>query len=276
MKKLLAALLVLCMLVPSALSLADETKAKTEHIITTAISADPVTLDIMINNVAPGTTVTNLLFSGMYKSDATGSQVIPNLAEGYTVSEDGLTYTFTMKDGIFFSDGTPMDANDVYYSYLHVLDPNTASTLTTNLWVIHNAKPYVTGEITDPAEVGIKLINDKTIAFTLDVPTPWFVSSCCGFPVVKKGIYEENATWWKDASTYVCSGPFVLESFNPLEIYRLRKNPYYPAAADMQVEGLDIVIIEAAETELTAYNNEEIDVSFNPNTDAINTYKDTD
>ena len=205
MKRFLAAMVSWCLLAMPVMGLADEATAKNEHVVTTAISADPVTMDVSLNNVTPGNTVTGVLFSGLYKWDATGSQTVPCYAAGYTVSEDGLTYTFTMKDDIFFSDGTPMDASDVYYSYMHVLDPNTASTLTTDLWAIHNAKAYCTGEVTDPAQVGIKLIDEKTIEFTLDAPASWFISQGCVLAIVKEGIYEENPTWWKDPATYVCS-----------------------------------------------------------------------
>lgn len=276
MKRIFAAIIALCLLVAPCASLADEARAKSEHVITTAISADPVTLDVALNNVQPGNGVTRALFGGLYKWDQTGTNVVPCYAEGYTISEDGLTYTFTMKDDIFFSDGTPMDASDVYYSYMYVLAPTTASTLTTDLWSIKNAEAYVTGAVTDPAEVGIKLIDEKTIEFTLETQAGWFVTQSGTLAIVKEGIYEENPTWWKEASTYVCSGPFMLDSFNPLEVYHLKKNPYYPSAADMQIEGLDFVIIEAAETELTAYRNEEIDVSMNLSIDAVNEYKGSD
>lgn len=276
MKKILAAVLTLCMLVTPMLGLADEATAKNDHIITAAISADPVTMDVSINNVTPGNTVTKALFGGLYKLDQEGNEAIPCYAEGYTLSPDGLTYTFTMKDNIFFSDGAPMDAGDVYYSYMHVLDPKTASTLTTDLWSIKNAKDYCKGELAEGKEVGIKLIDDKTIEFTLENPAGWFISQACVLPIVKEGIYEENPEWWKNPETYVCSGPFMLDSYNPLEIYRLRKNPYYENAANMQIEGVDFVIIEAPETELMAYRNEEIDVSTNLSVDAINEYKGSD
>lgn len=276
MKRMLAALVTLCLLAMPMLGLADEATAKKDHVLTTAISADPVTMDVLINNVTPGNTVTNMLFGGLYKWNEDGSAVIPCYAQDCVISDDGLTYTITMKDGIYFSDGTPMDAGDVYYSYMHTLDPNVASTLTTDLWAIKNAKAYCKGEITDAQQVGIKLVDEKTIEFTIDTPAAWFLSQACVLPIVKEGIYEENPTWWKQAETYVCSGPFMLESYNPLEIYKLRKNPYYENAANMQIEGVDVVIIEAAETELMAYRNEEIDVSTNLSVDAINEYMGSD
>lgn len=278
MKKILVAMLTLCLFVAPMTGLADEAKAKSEHIVTTAISADVVTLDVMLNNSQPGTTVTKALFGGLYKYDQSGTQAVPCYAESYELSDDQLVYTFKMKDGIAFSDGTPMDANDVYYSYMYVLAPSTGSTLTTDLWAVKNAKAYATGEVTDPEQVGIKLIDDKTIEFTLDAPTPWFITATAvSYPIVKKGIYEENAQWWKDAATYVCSGPFVLESYTPLASYILRKNPHYPDADKMEIEGLDIMIIETQETQLTAYRNGEIDAFFDVTSiDALSEYANSD
>lgn len=276
MKKMLAAIVALCLLIAPAMSLADEATVKETHVITTAISSDPVTMDVLMNNVTPGNTVTGMLFGGLFKWSEDGTSVVPCYAKDYTVSGDGLTYTITMKDDIFFSDGTPMDASDVYYSYMHTLDPKTASTLTTDLWSIKNAKAYCKGEIADPAEVGIKLVDEKTLEFTIEYPAAWFLSQACVLDIVKEGIYEENPNWWKDPATYVCSGPFMLDSYNPLEVYHLKKNPYYENAANIQVEGVDVVIIEAPETELTAYRNGEIDVSTNLSVDAINEYKGSD
>ncbi|MDR1569193.1 MAG: peptide ABC transporter substrate-binding protein [Oscillospiraceae bacterium] len=274
MKRLLACLLTLTLLVVSAAALADESTAKSEKRIIFSIQADPVTLDPTINNVSPGTTITAQLFGGLFKYAKSGSELIPDLAEGYTISEDGLTYFVTLKENAKFSDGSAITAQDVYYSYLRCLDPLVGSTLTTDLRPIKNADAYNKGEVAKE-DVGIQVIDDRTIAFTVEVVTPWFLSQSGGYKIVKANIAEDNPDWLKSPETIICSGPFLITSIEPKAKYALAKNPYYYRAEEMAVEAVDIVIIEAAEAELTAYANGEIDVADNLNADATLQYKDT-
>lgn len=277
MKKILSVLLALCLLLGASCAMASEATAKSNHVIVTALSADPVTLDVHMNNVTPGNSITKALTGSLFKSNEQGNGVVLCYAESYTVSDDGLVYTFTMKDDAKFSDGTPMDANDVYYSFMHILSPETGSTLQTDLNnTVVNAREYNTGACT-AEDVGIKVLDDKTIEFTLIAPTPWWISQC-GLPyaIVPNGIYEKNPEWWKSAETFVSAGPFMLKAANPLEAYELVKNPNYPAADAMEIEGVTFVIIEAGETEAVAYRNGEIDASFNLTTDAKREYAGSD
>ncbi len=274
MRKILVCALVLMLALAPVTSLADKAAAIAEKRITYSIQADPVTMDPSINNVSPGTTVTAQLFAGLFKYSETGLEVIPDLAKGYEVSEDGLTYTITIKDEAKFSDGTPITADDVYYSYIRCLDPVVASTLCTDLRPIKNADAFNTGKA-KKEDVGIKVVDEKTIAFTLENVTPWFLSQSGMYAIVKANINEENPDWIKDPSTFVSSGPFRLTGIKPLEKYSMEKNPYYYMADEMEVDFLDIVIIEAQETELTAYNNDEICAADNLNADAKTQYKDS-
>lgn len=272
MKKLLALLLCLMLAAIPAISLADSSEAK----IVYAISDDPEQMDPTLNSYSRSSMVLQQLFRGLYKTGPDGS-TIPALAEGYTVSDDGLTYTFTLRDGCKWSDGSDLTMQDFYYSWMRVMNPDTASKTVSSMWVIKNAKAYYNHECT-AEEVGVNLIDDKTIAVTLESPAPWFVSltATTAFMPVKQSVVEGNDSWTKTADTYVCNGPFMPVEFKTKERLILTKNPNYIDADTVKIDTVEFVVIEAAETELAAYQNGEINVADNLSANAMQTYKDTD
>lgn len=272
MKKLLAMLLSLMLLAIPAMVSADAPEAK----IVYAISDDPEQMDPTLNSYSRSSIVLQQLFRGLYKMGADGS-IVPALASGYTVSEDGLTYTFTLRDGCKWSDGSDLTMQDFYYSWTRVLNPETASKAVSGMWVIKNAKAYYNGECTLD-DVGVKLIDDKTLEVTLEHPAPWFVSltSTTAFMPVKQSVVEGSESWTKSADTYVCNGPFAPVEFKTKERLIFKKNPNYVDADQVKIDALEIVIIEAAETELAAYQNGEINVADNLSANAMMTYKDTE
>lgn len=90
------------------------------------VASEPNKLDPALNSAVDGACLALLSFAGLYKYDETGA-LVPDLAESHEMSEDGLTYTFTMKDGLKWSDGEALDATDVAYSWNRLVDPNTGA-----------------------------------------------------------------------------------------------------------------------------------------------------
>lgn len=272
MKRLLALILCLALIGIPAFSLADEAEAK----IIYAISDDPEQMDPTLNSYSRSSIVLQQLFRGLYKTGPDGS-IVPALAEGYTVSDDGLTYTFTLRDGCKWSDGSDLTMQDFYYSWTRVINPDTGSKAVSGMYVIKNARAYYDGECTLD-EVGIKLIDDKTLEVTLENPAPWFVSltSTTAYMPVKQSVVEADEAWTKSPETYVCNGPFYPVEFKTKERLVFKKNPNYIDADQVKIDTVEIVVIEAAETELAAYQNGEINVADNLSANAMAAYKDTD
>lgn len=226
-----------------------------------ALTQEPETLDPTMNVYSRSSIVLQNLFRGLYKKDA-NNMTVPALAESYTVSEDGLTYTFTLKSDLKWSDGTPLTAGDFEYSWKRVLNPETASQAAFELYYIKNGEEYNNGAAS-AEDVGVKAIDDATLEVNLVNPTAYFVdltTSSQFFPV-KKDIVEAEVTWTKSADTYVCSGPFMLKEIKPQEKYVLAKNPHYVDSANVKLDELDILFIDSAEAQLVAYKNNEIQVS---------------
>lgn len=229
--------------------------------LTYALSAEPETLDPGMCNYAQSSAVLLNLFNGLYRFSDDGSNVEPAMAESYTVSDDGLVYTFTLRDGLKWSDGSPLTAADFEYSWKRELDQELISPAAWNLFDIVNAEEYNSGECTAD-EVGVKALDDKTLEVTLKNPTAYFVSltASSNWAPVKKDAVEGSDSWVKSADTYVCNGPFMLKEIKPQAGYTLVKNPNYYDADNVALETIELVIIEQAEAALSAYNSGDIDV----------------
>lgn len=231
------------------------------NMITYAIDAEPETLDPGMCNYNKSSALLLNLFNGLYRFSEDGSNVEPAMADSYTVSDDGLVYTFTLKEGLKWSDGSDLTAEDFEYSWKRELNAELASPAAWNLFDIKNAEEYNNGECSAD-EVGIKAVDAVTLEVTLKNPTAYFVSltASANWAPVKKDVVEGNDSWVKSADSYVCNGPFMLQEIKPQAGYTLVKNPEYFDAENVKLDSVEIAIIEQAEAALSAYNAGDIDV----------------
>lgn len=237
-----------------------ETQKPEGNVLRYVMSGEPETLDPNMNNYASSSNVLLNLFTGLYQYSADGSGVEPACAESYTVSDDGLTYTFKLKEGLKWSDGSPLTAADFEYSWKRELKQETASTAAWQLYYIKNGEAYNNGQC-EADEVGVKAIDDTTLEVVLNNPTPYFVNltAANNFAPVKKEAVEGAEVWTKSAETYVCNGPFMMAEIKPQEGYTLVKNPNYVFADTVALDGVEMIFIEQAEAALSAYNAGDVD-----------------
>ncbi len=230
------------------------------NVLRYVMSGEPETLDPNMNNYASSSNVLLNLFTGLYQYSADGSGVEPACAESYTVSDDGLTYTFKLREGLKWSDGSPLTAADFEYSWKRELKQETASTAAWQLYYIKNGEAYNNGQC-EADEVGVKAIDDTTLEVVLNNPTPYFVNltAANNFAPVKKEAVEGAEVWTKSAETYVCNGPFMMGEIKPQEGYTLVKNPNYVFADTVALDGVEMIFIEQAEAALSAYNAGDVD-----------------
>lgn len=276
MKRTLAlalALLIMCSLFSIAPAMAEGNK------LIYALPQDPQTMDPTLNSYSYAASVIKQLFVGLYKVGPDGSSMAPALAEGVQVSDDGLTYTFTLKKDLKWSDGSPLTAEDFEYTWKRTLNPELTSKAARDLFAIKNAQEYNEGKVA-AEDVGIKAVDPQTFVVELASPTPWFISLLGGtaFVPVQKALVEtgtEEAPWTSDPSKYVSCGPFMLKDYKLKERLELVKNPNYVDADGVQLDAVDFVIIEDAAAELVAYENGEIDVADNLGAEAISRYTGT-
>ena len=229
--------------------------------MTFVLSDEPDGIDPTVTNNSFAMYVLCNCFDGLVTYDASGS-IVPACAESWDISDDGTVYTFHLRDGLKWSDGTPLTANDFVYSIQRVLTPSTTAQYYSMMSdYIKGAKEFYEGTGT-AEELGAKALDDNTLEITLIQPTSFFidlVSMWCYFPVQKATIDANGDRWTASADTYVCNGPFKMEQINLGEGYVLVKNENYWDADNVTLEKLTFRFILDSATALTAYESGDVD-----------------
>ncbi|MGN7470956.1 peptide ABC transporter substrate-binding protein [Brevibacillus sp. SAFN-007a] len=202
-----------------------------------------------------------------------------SVAEKIDISEDGLTYTFHLRDSKW-SNGDPVTAKDFEYAWKRALDPKFGSTYAYQLYYLKNAEEYNTGKA-KAEEVGVKATDDKTLVVTLKNPTPFFLELTAFytyFPVNQK-VVESAANWAGEAKTHVGNGPFKIETWEHKSKLVLAKNENYWDKDAVKLDKIDFSMIEDENTELSMFENGELDWAGAPTsalpTDAIPALKES-
>jgi oligopeptide transport system substrate-binding protein len=198
---------------------------------------DPATIDP--HRLAfPGEQLVALdLFVGLTTSDINGRPVA-GAAQSWTVSEDGRTYTFTLRPNLAWSDGVPMTSADFVWSYRRALDPKTAFPLASRLFPIRGARDVATGRL-PPAALGISAPDARTVRVELEGPTPYFtdVIASIGLPAPRHAIERHGGAWIRPQN-FVSNGPFTLERWVPNAYLRLKRNPRFYAAERVRLDAV--------------------------------------
>lgn len=234
------------------------------------IDANPKTIDPQLNSAVDGSKVIRNTFEGLMREIENG-EVENGIAEGYEVSEDGLVYTFHIRDNAKWSDGEDVTAKDFEYAWKRALNPNTAAEYAYQLFYIKNGEAYNKGEASAD-DVGIKVVDNKTIEVTLESAVPYFVS-LLAMPVyypVRQDIIEENGDKWAlSPETYVSNGPFKMTEWSEKESMTFIKNENYWDADNVKLETLVFRLIDDQTTTLSAFKNGELDIMEQPPTTEI-------
>ena len=229
--------------------------------LTFVLSDQPDGLDPTVTNNSFAIYVLINCFEGLVSYDASGS-IVPGSAETWDISDDGLVYTFHLREGLKWSDGTDLTAEDFVYSFQRVLTPSTTAQYMSMLAdYIKNAQAFYDGTATAD-ELGVKALDARTLEITLAQPTSFFidlVSMWCYDPVQKATIEANGDSWATKAETYVSNGPFKMERLTMGEGYVLVKNEHYWDAANVTLEKLNFRFILDTATALTAYESGEVD-----------------
>ncbi|WP_397539976.1 peptide ABC transporter substrate-binding protein [Rummeliibacillus pycnus] len=189
----------------------------------------------------------------------------PATAEKIDISNDGLTYTFTLRDNAKWSNGDKVTASDFVYGWKHMLDPKTASPAAFLAYVIDGAEAYNTGK--GKAEnIAIKAKDDKTFVVKLNAPTEAFlniISNPSFFPVNEK-VATENPKWFAEADSFVGNGPFKLASWEHDSKMEFTKNDQYWDKDTVKLDKVEWAMVNDTNTEYQMYQNDELDISSVP------------
>ncbi|MGE0623019.1 MAG: peptide ABC transporter substrate-binding protein [Pseudomonadales bacterium] len=190
-------------------------------------AGEPQTLDPQRYNLRLEETILTDLFLGLTAMNAEGL-IVPGAAESWSTSEDGLTWTFVLRDDLKWSDGTPVTADDFVYSYRRLLDPRTAASLAYFMYPLKHARAVNAGEL--PVEqLGVFAPDPRTLVIELGEPYPHLPERLLyptAFPVPRH-VIERIGDDWVRAENWVSNGAYVLDEWRPQAYVRLRANPHF-------------------------------------------------
>lgn len=260
-KKVLTLLVILSLVLTFA-SCGGGTSSK-EMNLNVCISSEPQTIDPALNSSVDGAIMTSHIFEGLmkWKDDGKGNGIITEgQAASYKVSDDGLVYTFTLRDGIKWSDGQPVKAGDFVYSWQRLVDPKTAADYSYMLDPVVNAIDIVAGKKA-PTELGIKAIDDKTIEIKLIAATPFFKEICAfpaTFPVRKDIIEAKGDQWTFDIASYIGNGPYKMSEWVHNSYITLVKNENYYDAKSAGPKSIKFTLMDDDNAMYAAFNSGEL------------------
>lgn len=238
----------------------EETKEEAK-IVTFNLISEPKSIDPQLNSATDGGIVVNNTFEGLMRMNKEGIPV-PATAESYQVSEDGKTYTFTIREGAKWSDGQPVKASDFEYAWKRALDPAVASEYSFQLFYLENGQEYFNGKA-EASDVGVNALDDRTLEVRLTSPTPYFLALTTFYtlmPVREDVVAKKTEGWAKDPELTVSNGPFVVTEYKSSDKIIVRRNENYWNASSVKIDGVDFIEIVDQSTALTAYNSDEVDI----------------
>lgn len=226
--------------------------------ITVQIGPNPETLDPALNSAVDGGNMLITLFETLLIIDQ-DNKVQPGQAEKYEVSPDGLTWTFTMRDGLKWSDGTELNAKDFEYTFKRIADTNVAAPYAeTVIGMIEGYKDAIDSK--NPDKLNVKASEDgKTLTVKLAYPCSYFdkiVAFGTMSPVQKATVEKNGDSWATKPETYVCNGPYTITEWTPSEKIVCKKNENYKGGWDSSKivnDKLTFLLLEDSSASYTAY-----------------------
>lgn len=225
--------------------------------INLVFSAEPPSLHPGLATDTTSSTVIQNTFEGLMTME--NGEPKPAAAESYEISEDFLTYTFKLRDAQW-TNGDPVTAEDFAYSWKWVLDPANLSEYASILYPIKGAEAFNLGS-GSADDLGIKVIDEKTIEVTLEAPTPYFLE-LTAFKTMypfHQATQEANASWYTEAESIVSNGPYTVTEWVHNGNIVLTKSDTYWDADNVKIDTANISIVESETAQMTKFDADEID-----------------
>lgn len=252
-------LLVLGLVAPIASVSAQEPSG--DQTISIATNGELSVVDSALYNDVPTSDMIGQIFEGLYRV-TTGSEVELGQAESVDVSEDGLTYTFKLRDDIFWTSGDPVTAQDFVYTYRRLVDPTSGSVAASTVEVFKNAAAIRNGEM-EVEELGVIAHDDKTLEIQLEYPAPYLPKLLSGsrfLPVSQAHLESVGTQNGTSSENIVSNGPFTLENWSGTELeWNLVKNSEYWDADNVHLENAQVSVIKEISTGADLFDAGELD-----------------
>ena len=251
---------------------------------TVQLGPNPETLDPALNAAVDGGNTLITIEEPLLIIDE-NNEVQPGQAESYEVSDDGLTWTFHMRDGLKWSDGSDLTAADFEYSFKRLASPDTAAPYAETVVGMIDGYQDAIGNpdedgntTTDPDwdALNVRASEDgKTLTVQLSYPCSYFdklASFVATSPVQQATVEANGDAWCTEPDTYVCNGPYMITEWTPSERIVLSKNPYYVGGWDSSKivsDTITLLLLEDSSASYAAYNSGEAQLVKDVPTDEI-------
>ena len=238
-----------------------DTSSDGTSVLNRAVGQEPESVDPHLARTTQAHDVQRDLFEGLVRYSA-GGQLEPGVAERWEVSEDGLTYTFYLREAARWSNGEPVVAADFVASFRRLVDPATASFYAQTLDVIENTRAIVEGEL-PPADLGVAAIDSRVLQITLERTTPYFLTLLAhpaAFPINPASL-EEYGDQFARAGNLVSNGAYRFTSWVLGSVLELERNEYYWNDAATSIATVRHHVAEEPSAELFRYRAGELDIT---------------
>lgn len=242
---------------------------------------EPQDLDPQIVTGVPENKIVNALFEGLVAYGPEGQGTVPAAAESWTISDDGLVYTFKLQPEGRWSNGEPVTATDFVRSYQRILSPELASEYSNKLYPVVGALEFNQGKLKDFSQTGFKALDDRTLQITLKRRTSFLLESMkhyAWFPVPvatieKFGGLTRKGSAWTRPENIVGNGPFVLKEWSMQQRIVVEASPTYWDRAALKLTKITFVPTENIDTEERMFRTGQLDKTYELPLDKTDVYR---
>jgi oligopeptide transport system substrate-binding protein len=252
----------LCFLWPF-LPACSKRSSDSQQVLRLAQRNEPATLDPHLATLPDEFFIIRALGEGLLTPNPDGGSPLPGIAESWSVSPDGLVYTFRLRPDAQWSNGDPVTADDFAYSIRRVLTPTTAAPKAPLFFSLKNAREFFEGKIGDFAQVGVAARDAHTLVLTLghtNQDLPALAASGPWIPVHRPTV-EARGRHWTRPGSHTGNGMFTLREWSPNQHIVVRKNPAYWDHANVHLEVIRFLAFDSGDTEDRAFRAGQVDVT---------------
>ena len=238
------------------------------------LEVEPTSLDPQRLTDEAGLNVAQMLYEGLVRLNEK-EELVPAGAESWTVSPDGLKWTFKIRKGMKWSNGDPVTAKDYFNGVKRGMEPDLASEYAYLTYYIKGAKDFNEGKIKDINQVGIKVVDEYTLEFELADPTAYFgklLIMPIFYPINEKAIAEFGDKYALEPKNSIYSGPYILKEWSHGSKITLEKNPNYWDDNSYKINTVVALISADLDSAVNSYENKELDIT-KITTEKLQSYK---
>jgi len=206
--------------------------------------------------------VVDQLFVGLTTFNPKTYEVIPALAKNWRVSDDGLVYTFYLRNNAKWSHGEPVTAHDIVWAVRRNILHQTNAPYAHSLYLLKNAATIYESQTTDASQLGVRALDDYTIEFTLTQPASYFpaLASLWTYRPLPSALIEAQGVNWTEPALIQTNGPYMLTTWEKGQRLILTKNPHYYAAHQIKIPAVHYQIVTESSLALAMYEKDELDM----------------